>query len=83
MPFKRKPEERKIEAKKSKEQFKEQYPDIPDYPNIRNRLGLRNDAPKEKIVFELHRLKCKSEATWKALQLSEKDFKKFGVDIPK
>ena len=83
MPFKRKPEERKKEAKKAKEKFKEQYPDIPDYPNIRNRLGLRNDAPKEKIVFELHRLKTKSKATWDALNLSEKDFKKFGVDIPK
>jgi len=83
LPFKRKPEERKKEAKKAKEKFKEQYPDIPDYPNIRSRLGLRSNAPKEKIVFELHRLKTKSKATWFALNLSEKDFKKFGVDIPK
>ncbi|HEC64676.1 MAG TPA: hypothetical protein ENI23_05250 [bacterium] len=79
MPFKRKPEERKKEAKKAQDQ----YIDSSEYQDIRNRLGLHNDAPKEKIVYELQRLKCKSEATWKALQLTEKDFKKFGVDIPK
>ena len=79
MPFKRKPEERKIEAKKAQDK----YTDSSEYQDIRNRLGLRNDAPKEKIVFELHRLKTKSKDTWKALNLSEKDFKKFGVDIPK
>ena len=79
MPFKRKPEERKIEAKKAKDQ----YIDSSEYQDIRNRLGLRNDSPKEKIVYELQRLKCKSESTWKTLQLTEKDFKKFGVDIPK
>ena len=79
MPFKRKPEERKKEAKKAKDK----YVDSSEYQDIRNRLGLRNDAPKEKIVFELHRLKTKSKATWNALNLSEKDFKKFGVDIPK
>jgi len=79
LSFKRKPEERKKEAKKAKDK----YVDSSEYQNIRNRLGLRNDAPKEKIVFELHRLKTKSKDTWKALNLSEKDFKKFGVDIPK
>ena len=79
MLFKRKPEERKKEAKKAQDK----YVDSSEYQDIRNRLGLRNDAPKEKIVFELHRLKTKSKATWNALNLSEKDFKKFGVDIPK
>ncbi len=79
MQFKRKPEERKKEAKRAQDK----YVDSSEYQDIRNRLGLRSNAPKEKIVFELHRLKTKSKATWKALNLSEKDFKKFGVDIPK
>jgi len=79
LQFKRKPEERKVEAKRAQDK----YVDSSEYQDIRNRLGLRNDAPKEKIVFELHRLKTKSKATWNALNLSEKDFKKFGVDIPK
>jgi len=79
LPFKRKPEERKKEAKRAQDK----YVDSSEYQDIRNRLGLRSNAPKEKIVFELHRLKTKSKDTWKALNLSEKDFKKFGVDIPK
>jgi len=79
LSFKRKPEERKKEAKKAQDK----YVDSSEYQDIRNRLGLTSTAPKEKIVFELHRLKTKSKDTWKALNLSEKDFKKFGVDIPK
>ncbi len=80
MPFKRKPEERKKEAKKAKDK----YVDSSELQNIANRLGIsQHGANKEKIVFELHRLKSKSKATWNALNLTDKDFKKFGVDIPK
>jgi len=71
---------RKTEAKKAEKK----HVDSSDYQDIANRLGInRSGANKEKIVYELNRLKGKSKATWKALELTEKDFKKFGVDIPK
>ena len=73
--FRRKPKKRKTEAKRAKKE----YVDSSEFQSIRNRLGLRNNAPKEKIVFELNRLKGKSRTTWKVLKLTEADFKKFGI----
>jgi len=74
--FKRRPKGRSAEEKKAKKK----YPTSSDYQNIRNRLGLRSDAPKEKIIFELNRLKFKSEGTWNALKLTKKDFEDFGLE---
>ena len=68
---------RKTEEKKAKKK----HVTSSDYQDIRNRLGLRSDAPKEKIVFELNRLKGKSRTTWKVLKLTEADFKKFGIQV--
>ena len=77
--FERRPKGRLLEEKKAKEK----HFDSSDIQNIRNRLGLRSTAPKEKIVFELNRLKAKSKATWDALKLTKEDFEKFGIVIPK
>lgn len=77
--FERRPKGRLVEAKKAKEK----HFNSSDIQNIRNRLGLRSNAPKEKIVFELNRLKGKSKATWDSLKLTKEDFEKFGVVIPK
>ena len=74
--FKRKPKKRKTEAKKAKEK----YVDSSEHQNLCNRLGLRQDAPREKIIFELNRLKWKSKGTWDALKLTEKDFEDFGLE---
>jgi len=74
--FKHKPRARKVEAKKARVKHVTSY----DFQNLRNRLGLRQNTPREKIIFELNRLKWKSEATWKALNLTEKDFEEFGLE---
>jgi|TARA_R110002020_G_C16032534_1_gene753013 hypothetical protein len=50
-----------------------------DYSIIRNKLGLTSQAPKEKIAFELNRLK--DTRIWKVYGISEKDFKQFGVKL--
>jgi len=76
--YERKPKGRLREEKKAKEIFNSS-----DIQDIRNRMGLRSNAPREKIVYELKRLKGKSKATWDALNLTEKDFKDFGLEIPK
>ena len=68
---------RKTEEKRAKKKYVTSH----DFQNICNRLGLRRDAPKEKIVFELNRLKGKSRTTWKSLKLTEEDFKKFGIQV--
>ncbi len=68
---------RKTEAKRAEKK----YVTSSDFQNIRNRLGLRNGAPKEKIVFELNRLKGKRRTTWESLKLTEADFKKFGIQV--
>ncbi len=68
---------RKTEAKRAEKK----YVTSSDFQNIRNRLGLRSDAPKEKIVFELNRLKGKRRTTWQSLKLTEADFKKFGIQV--
>ena len=69
----------KVTRKTEASRAEKKYVTSSDFQNIRNRLGLRSDAPKEKIVFELNRLKGKSRTTWKVLKLTEADFKKFGV----
>jgi hypothetical protein len=74
MIFKKKSEERKVEAKKAKAVFNSD-----DFTSINKKLGLRANAPKEKIVFELNRLK--NPRTRKALGLTEQDFKQFGIDL--
>ncbi len=74
--FKRKPKKRKTEARKAKEK----YVNSSEHQNICNRLGLRQDAPREKIIFELNRLRYKSEATWKSLKITKKDFEDFGLE---
>lgn len=50
-----------------------------DYSIIRNKLGLTSHAPVDKISFALNRLKDKR--LWKSYNITEKDFKQFGVDI--
>ena len=74
--FKRKPKKRKSEAKRAKKK----YVDSSEFQNICNRLGLRQDAPREKIIFELNRLKFKSERTWNTLKLTKQDFEDFGLE---
>jgi len=74
--FKRRPKGRLAEEKRAKKK----YVTSSDFQNIRNRLGLRSTAPKEKIIFELNRLRYKSEATWKSLNLTKKDFEDFGLE---
>ncbi len=74
--FRRKPKVRKTEAKRAKVK----HEDSSDHQNLCNRLGLRQDAPREKIIFELNRLRYKSEGTWDALKLTEKDFEDFGLE---
>ena len=72
--LKRKVEERKVEAEKAKKIF-----DAGKFTSINRKLGLRDDAPKEKIIFELNRLK--NPRTRKQLGLTDEDFKKFGIEI--
>lgn len=74
MLFKKKSEERKVEAKKAKTVFNSD-----DFTSINKKLGLRSNAPREKIIFELNRLK--NPRTRKALGLTEQDFKQFGIDF--
>lgn len=62
-------------AKKGKDTVKKSE----DYSIIRNKLGLTSQAPKEKIAFELNRLK--DPRIWKVYGISEKDFKQFGVNL--
>lgn len=50
-----------------------------DTQNIKNRLGLSQKATREQVKAELIRLKKKSEATWRALKLTKKDFEDYDV----
>tara|TARA_B110000014_G_C20030211_1_gene534947 strand:+ start:356 stop:556 length:201 start_codon:yes stop_codon:yes gene_type:complete len=50
-----------------------------DYTEIRNKLNISSEAPKEKIAFELNKLKDKR--LWSIYGITEKDFKKFGVTL--
>ena len=72
MIFKRKVEERKFEAKRAEKYF-------PKYSNVKNRLGLPQHAPYEKVKFELNR--HKNPRARKALGLTDEDFKEYGIEI--
>ena len=74
--FTRRPKGRLAEEKKAKKKNVTSS----DFQNIRNRLGLRQNAPKEKIIFVLNRLKFKSQGTWDALLLTARDFEDFGLE---
>ena len=51
-----------------------------DTSNIKNCLGLSQKATKNQVKAELIRLKKKSEATWRALKLTKKDFEDYGIN---
>ena len=73
MVFKRKTYERKIEAKKAEKH-------VSKFSNVRNKLGLSQSSPDEKVKYELTRIMGGNPNTWKkALGLTEDDFKEFGV----
>lgn len=72
MIFKRKVEERKIEAKKAEKYF-------PKYSNAKNKLGLKQHTPDDKVKFELN--KHKNPRDRKALGLTDDDFKEYGIEI--
>jgi len=76
-PFKRKVEERKKEARKAKEK----HIDSSDLQNIKNKLGYTQRTKEYKVIAELKRLSRKKPKTWKAIGLTEKDFKAFGIKV--
>jgi hypothetical protein len=70
--LKRKPEDRKKEAKKSKQVFNSN-----DIQGIRNKLGISSTAPKEKIIFELNKVRHKKDLL-KSLKITDADLKEYG-----
>lgn len=70
----------KVTRTTEEKRAKDKYVDSSEFQSIANRLGLGSDAPKEKIIFELNRLKNKSQATWNALKLTKKDFEDFSLE---
>ncbi len=51
-----------------------------DYTDIRTKLGLTTEAPREKITFELNKLKGHVRP-WKEYGLDKRDFKEFNVEV--
>ena len=47
--------------------------------DVRERLHLTANAPDEKIKFELN--KIKNRRFWKERNVTEDDFKRFGLDV--
>ena len=52
-----------------------------DYTDITDKLGISSSTPREKIIFELNKLKSKKTNTWRKLHLTEHDFKAFDIEI--
>jgi hypothetical protein len=52
-----------------------------DYTDITDKLGISSSTPREKIIFELNKLKSKKRNTWRKLHLTEHDFKAFDIEI--
>ena len=75
-PFRRKPEERKKEAKRAEDS----HVTSKDFQNIRNKLGLSQKESDEKVRYALRRL-VKKPRTWKVVGITRDDFIKFGITI--
>lgn len=69
--FKRKNKERKEETVK--------IVNVYDITKVTNKLGISSDAPREKIIFELNKLKNKRDLR-NTLKLTDKDFKDYGIE---
>lgn len=74
--YKRKPKARIIVAAKA-ETIYNQYEDRTE--DISNKLGISSGVPREKIIFELNKLKNKQDLR-KILKLTDEDFKRFGIE---
>lgn len=75
--YKRKPEERKSEARRA---AKENFTSA-DVQGIRNKLGLSKTHKEWKIKKELIRLSKKPHKTWRLIGLTKEDFTKFGITV--
>ena len=71
--YKRKPYGRKAEAKKAKDTF-----DSDRINPINKRLGISSNTPREKIIFELNKIKG-NERLMKQLKITESDLKEYGI----
>ncbi len=50
-----------------------------DLPSLKEKLGLKNTAPEEKIIFALERLRSGNPKTWKSLGITSSDFDRFNI----
>jgi len=71
--FKRKSSGRKAEAKKAKKIF-----NTDNINPINKRLGISSNAPKEKIVYELNKIKG-NKRLLKQLSITESDLIRYGL----
>lgn len=71
--FKRKPSGRKAEAKKARQIFNSNR-----INPITKKLGISSSAPREKIIFELNKIKGNARLM-KQLKVTDKDLKEYGV----
>ena len=72
--LKRKPEDRKKEAAKSKKVYN-QHSDREE--DIKNKLGISSSSPKEKVIFELNKVRHKKDLL-KSLKITDADLKEYG-----
>jgi len=72
--FKRKSSGRKAEAKKAKKVY-HQNSDREEF--IKNRLGISSASPRDKVIFELNKIKHKPRLL-KQLKITESDLKVYG-----
>lgn len=71
--FKRKNSERKSEAKKARDTFNSKR-----INPINKRLGISSSAPREKIVFELNKIKGNPKLL-NQLKITDSDLKEYGL----
>ena len=71
--YKRRVQGRKAEAKKAKVTFNSNR-----INPINKRLGISSAAPREKIIFELNKIKG-NERLLKQLKITDKDLKEYGL----
>lgn len=65
--------------KKSKSSYTKPSYVKKDYSVLRTKLGLRTNAPKDKIKYTLECLRSGNPKTWKEKGITSSDFDEFGI----
>ena len=80
-PFRRLPDKPEFTKKTETKRIVRKHATVDDYNSLRAKLGLGKRSKDYKVKNTLSRLRNKDHRTWKAVGVTEEDFRIFGIQV--